>query len=326
MNIRHCGVGLLLGLVACSQSPTAPAPGSQLASVVPTAKPTIPVPSAAAPLVSAPPSVLPSAAQPSSTPVAIASNQPTPTASPTAIPLANLPLERVNTLGMKFVLVKPGSFMMGSPESETGRDNDETRHMVTLTQPFYIQTTEVTQQEWQTLMGSNPAFFQKPVDLTRPVEQVSWYDTQVFIGKLASRDKESGSYRLPSEAEWEYSARSGTEGLFVFGSNPAFLGNYAWFSGNNTPNGTKPIRQKLPTTLGLFDIHGNVGEWVQDNFGPFTTDAVTDPTGNVSNPFKVVRGGSWQDNSNICRLANREIQRPDYNKGNNIGFRLVWRP
>lgn len=322
MKIRSMGIGILLGLMACGteQTPTVqPRPQIPVATALSSAAPT-PIPTTLSPTATAPPSVRPSAAAMTPPPAVL----PSPSVSPT--PSASLAPERTNTMGMKFVLVQPGTFMMGSLESETGRDNDETRHMVTITKPFYIQTTEVTQKEWLTIMGANPAFFQIPPDTSRPVEQVSWNDIQGFISKLQARDKESGSYRLPTEAQWELAARSGTEGLFVFGSNAAFLGNYAWFSGNNTPNGTKAIKQKLPTTLGLYDIHGNVAELVEDNYLAFSTDAAIDPNVSVSTPFKVVRGGSWQSGAEECRLANREIQRPDLKTSNNVGFRLVWVP
>jgi len=238
---------------------------------------------------------------------------------PTATPL---PAEFTNALNMKFVLQAAGSFQMGSPATEAGHAVNETLHTVTLSQPFLIQTTEVTQRQWQALMGKNPSAHQVPVNLDRPVENVSWNDVQNFIAKLNQELK--GKYRLPTEAEWEYAARAGQTAPFSFGSNPRFLSNYAWYN-NNSGNPALPqsVASKQANALGLFDVHGNVAELVQDFYAEnLGSGAVTDPRGPENTPFKVFKNCAYNTAESNCRLAYRNIVRQDFASAN-IGFRLV---
>ena len=142
-----------------------------------------------------------------------------------------------NSIGIEFVLIEPGTFEMGSPETEAGRYDNETLHPVTLSQPFYLGKTEVTQGQWQAVMGSNPSQF-SDCGRTCPVEQVSWEDAQEFIAALNRREGVE-TYRLPTEAEWEYAARAGTQTAYHFGDDAARLGAYAWYLDNSDGRPTR---------------------------------------------------------------------------------------
>ncbi len=230
-----------------------------------------------------------------------------------------------NDLGMKFVYIKPGSFMMGSPSSELGRYNDETQHRVTLSKGFYMQTTEVTQGQWQAIMGSNPSYFSSCGD-NCPVEQVSWDDVQEFIRKLNSRTGKN--YRLPTEAEWEYACRAGSSTAFANGGireigceHDPNLHAMGWYCGNADYK-PHPVGQKQPNAWGLYDMHGNVWEWCSDWYGDYPSGSVTDPTGPSSGTFRVNRGGCWHFNAQNCRSALRIRLMPG-NRFSNLGFRLA---
>jgi formylglycine-generating enzyme required for sulfatase activity/serine/threonine protein kinase len=207
------------------------------------------------------------------------------------------------TLGAKFVLIPAGTFTMGSPQSEPGRDNDETQHRVTISSAYYLQTTEVTQGQWKKVMGSNPSKFKNCGD-DCPVEQVSWSDVQVFIRKLNSQEG-TDKYRLPTEAEWEYACRAGTTTAYSFGDNESDLGDYGWYHGNSG-NRTHPVGQKRPNPWGLYDVHGNVWEWTQTEEGS----------------RRVFRGGSWPYNAGHCHSAFRYVSVPGV-RFNTLGFRLL---
>ena len=195
----------------------------------------------------------------------------------------------------EFVLIQPGTFMMGSPEDEVGRFDDEALHQVTITKPFYMQTTPVTQGQWEALMGNNPSYF-KGDDL--PVECVSWDDCQEFIQRLSQSG--DGIYRLPTEAEWEYACRAGTSTPFVIGNGrdldstqANFDGNYPYGAGRKGlyREQTTPVKSFAPNAWGLYDMHGNVWEWCQDWYGDYLIGAVSDPQGPSSGVFRVHRGG-----------------------------------
>ncbi|MBU1569154.1 MAG: formylglycine-generating enzyme family protein, partial [Proteobacteria bacterium] len=230
-----------------------------------------------------------------------------------------------NSIGMTFVYIKPGTFMMGSPAGELGRDSDETQHQVTLTRGFYMQTTEVTQGQWQSIMGSNPSYF-KDCGGDCPVEKVSWNDAQEFIRRL--NQKEGGNnYRLPTEAEWEYAARAGSEAAFSGGgitktdcAHDPVLNALGWYCGNADKK-THPVAQKNSNSWGLYDMHGNVWEWVQDWKGDYQSGYVTDPTGPSSGSYRVDRGGSWIDDARYCRSADRNEFTPA-DRDSYLGFRL----
>jgi formylglycine-generating enzyme required for sulfatase activity len=207
-----------------------------------------------------------------------------------------------NSLGMKFVYIPPGTFMMGSPVSEEGRYRDEFQHEVTLTKGFYMQITEVTQGQWQAVMGENPSHFKDCGD-DCPVESVSWNDAQKFIEKLNRKEKGS-QYRLPTEAEWEYACRAGTRTRYYTGDSEEDLDRAGWY-GRNSGGKTHPVGRKEPNGFGLYDMHGNVWEWCQDWYGDYPNGSVIDPKGPSSGSSRVLRGGSWIFYGWFVRSASR---------------------
>jgi formylglycine-generating enzyme required for sulfatase activity len=228
-------------------------------------------------------------------------------------------------LGAKFVLIPAGTFMMGSQNIGTESEGSETPHQVTISRPFYIQTTEVTQGQWERVMGSNPSHFSNCGD-DCPVEQVSWHDAQKFIRKLNSLEK-TDKYRLPTEAEWEYAARAGTTTRFFWGDqDDCSRANYGnGFSSECkgiNPGRTMKVGSFAPNPWDLYDMHGNVLEWVQDWKGNYPTGSVTDPQGASSGFVRVFRGGSWIDDAKSCRSAVRGVSDPE-NRYDLLGFRLL---
>ncbi len=253
------------------------------------------------------------------------------------------PRPATNFLGQSFVVIPVGpagaTFLMGSPANEPGRYEDEVQHSVTLTQSYEMQTTDVTQEQWVKLMGSNPSYFQKreycpetyrdtPVAMcpTHPVEQVSWEDAQAFITKLNSNTPDDGYfYRLPTEAEWEYAARGCSEDLcrqnaYSFGNNPNMLARYGWFA-NNSGDQTQAVAQLRPNAFGLYDIHGNVWQWTYDWYDSYS-DLERDPVGPSSGSSRVLRGGGWYILARFVRSAYRYNDAPG-NRYYFVGFRLA---
>jgi formylglycine-generating enzyme len=231
-----------------------------------------------------------------------------------------------NSLGMTFNLIPAGTFMMGSPEDEPMRGFEETQHEVTLTKPYYMQTTEVTQGQWKAVIGSNPSWFSDCGD-DCPVEQVSWNDIQTFITELNKLGQ--GTYRLPTEAEWEYAARAGTTTPFNRGN--CLSTDQANYDGKHPltgcPSGvyrekTLPVGCFAPNAWGLYDMHGNVREWVHDWYGSYPSSSVTDPTGPSIGSRRVLRSGNWDSYARYCRSANRSYGDPD-GRYYPYGFRLV---
>ena len=220
----------------------------------------------------------------------------------------------VNSVGMRFVPIPAGEFMMGDA------DNGPT-HKVTLTQPFSLGTYEVTQEQYEKVMGTNPSYFKGPQN---PVEKVSWDDAVEFCRKLSAMpaEKKAGYvYRLPTEAEWEYACRAGTKTTYSFGDSDSELGDYAWYN-ENSGNTTHPVGGKKPNPWGLYDMRGNVWEWCQDWYGDYPSGSVTDPTGSASGSSRVYRGGSWLYNSDYWRSAIRFGDPPD-RRDYNLGFRVL---
>ena len=202
-------------------------------------------------------------------------------AVPVAGQVEEWPNEIKNEIGMEFVLIPAGTFRMGGSGLRAD-PSEKPRHEVAITRPFYIGKYEVTQGEWEAVMGSNPSHFDKCGERC-PVDSVTWLDAQTFASKLNEREG-SSSYRLPTEAEWEYAARAG--------SSKARYGpvdEIAWHRGNGSDR-THPVGGKLPNAFGLHDTLGNVAEWVQDWFGPYSKKPQTDPTGPESGRHSVVRG------------------------------------
>ena len=222
-----------------------------------------------------------------------------------------------------FVWIKPGTFVMGSPVSEVGRDSDEVQHTVTLTQGFWMSDHEVTQGEYEAVMGSNPSHFKG--DLNRPVETVNWDDAVAYCKKLTERERAGGritsqqAYRLPTEAEWEYAARAGTTG-----ARHGELDAIGWHT-LNAGSETHPVKQKAANAWGLHDMIGNVFEWCSDWDGSYQTESVTDPTGPSSGSYRVHRGVGWISAPSWARSAYR--YRCDMGcRGNFLGFRPVLSP
>jgi len=224
-------------------------------------------------------------------------------------------VESGNSIGMKFKLIPAGKFTMGG--------GDEA-HEVTLTKPFMLGTYEVTQAQYQQVMGTNPSNFK---GASNPVEQVNWHDAVEFCRKLSKRPAEKAAgrvYRLPTEAQWEYACRAGTTTKYSFGDDVSQLGDYAWFW--ETPSRTThPVGSKLPNAWRLHDMHGNVREWCQDWYGAYPDLAVTDPSGAGSGSYRVRRGGSWGNNAELCRSANRDPREPSF-RYDSTGFRVSLSP
>jgi len=229
-------------------------------------------------------------------------------------------MEVTNSIGMKLRLIPAGEFMMGSPATESGRGANETQHRVSITKPFYLAVTEVTQEQYQKVMGKNPSQFKGPQN---PVEMVSWTDAVEFCRKLSAMPAEKTAghvYRLPTEAEWEYACRAGTTTAYGFGDDASGLGDYGWFR-NNSDSKTHPVGEKKPNAWGLHDMHGNVMEWCQDWYGDYRSGSATDPTGATSGSFRVFRGGSWINFAVTCRSAHRIRFPPGIQF--NLGFRVL---
>ena len=243
-------------------------------------------------------------------------------------------------VALTLLRIPAGSFTMGSPVSESGRaDNEGPQHLVTISKDYWLGETEITQDQWMAVMGSNPSSA-KSCGGDCPVEQVSWNDVcggtdgahcaqASFIGQLNALAGTS-KFRLPTEAEWEFAARAGTIGRFSFNESP-ICGNaceacssadpYVFWCAN-AGTSPHPVKSKQANPLGLFGMHGNVTEWVADWYGSYTSAAATDPTGPASGSWRVDRGGDWGGNLQFCRSASRVYVLPDYRK-NRVGFRLA---
>ena len=195
---------------------------------------------------------------------------------------------------LEMVLIPAGKFVMGSPESEESRFDDETQHEVTLTKPFYMGKYEVTQEQWEAVMGNNPS---KNKGAKLPVTDVSWNDCREFIKKL--NQKTNGGYRLPTEAEWEYACRAGTSTAYSFGDSCTES------DANIDGLSTKVVGSYKPNAFGLYDMHGNVWEWCEDMHNDYSKGDVTDPNGSAGGWRQVMRGGSFNYNESRARSSVR---------------------
>jgi formylglycine-generating enzyme required for sulfatase activity len=250
-----------------------------------------------------------------------------------------------NSLGMKLIRIEPGTFMMGSPMNEEGRNDNEQQHLVDITRPFYMGKYEVTQAEYEKVIGKNPSEFRaarngQAQDPRRfPVEMVSWNDAKEFCGRLTQMERQAGritsamEYTLPTEAEWEYCCRAGTKTQFHVGATISteqanFNGTTVYGNGNPgiarsmvTPVGSFP-----PNPWGLCDMHGNVCEWCEDwhDGTYYPVSPRKDPTGPKDGSIRMLRGGSWTYRPHDCRSALRDGIDAGY-RGNFCGFRVVLR-
>jgi sulfatase modifying factor 1 len=250
------------------------------------------------------------------------------------LPLSSLAHEKkiTNHLKMEFILVTPGSFMMGSPRTEQFRDANEILHSVKIKKTYYLQTTEVTLEQWRSLMGKKWLRKRKGTD-DMPVTRVSFYDCLSFIDKL--NKKKMGVYRLPTEAEWEYACRAGTTTAYSWGDeidcSRAIYGNnpkkdktcIPFFESRNIPiNGPAPVKTFPPNPWGFYDMHGNVWEWCGNEYTEYLTNQKEKGYSTMESDTRVRRGGSWYKYGLSLRSANRAYAHPNA-KFITTGFRLV---
>ena len=256
---------------------------------------------------------------------------------PLTLPAGAKPLE--------LVLIPHGKFLIGSPDSvieafvkETGIDgyrNEGPQHWVTISKDFYIGKYEVTLAQYQAVIGNNPAHDYE-VGSDYPVYYVSWYDAVKFCNKLSrmrgltpmynesdwTANMNANGFRLPTEAEWEYTCRAGTTTPFYWGNDLdyALIKDYTWYDGNNNPNGTKRVGLKKPNAWGLYDMSGNVWEWCQDQYGSYSSGAAADPIGPQFGSGHVERGGGRRSHPRVVRSASRGNRG---GSGYDLGFRIV---
>jgi len=231
--------------------------------------------------------------------------------------------------------ISSGSYQMGRyPGEADSYANEDPQHPVTLAYGFWMGKYEITQQQWLAVRGSWPGTAPSAtygLGNTYPAYYISWDDTKNFITSLNAHIVSSGqgplTVRLPSEAEWEYACRAGTQTRFYWGDDSGYtqIGTYAWYSGNNSPSGTKPVGGKTGNAFGLYDMSGNVYEWCEDDYHSSYTGAPTNGSAWVDSPrasYRTLRGGLWYSGAGSCRSACRRSNAPGYRDGS-IGFRLA---
>ena len=216
---------------------------------------------------------------------------------------------------MEMIWIPSGSFTMGSPDSDgMAYEGEKPQHKVTISEGFYLGKYEITEGQWASVMGGAAG---QP---DHPKAEISWDDVQEFIGKL-NQAEGSEVYRLPTEAEWEYACRAGTNSRWSFGDSEGQLGSYAWY-GENSGYEAHTVGTKLPNGWGLYDMHGNVWEWVHDRYGSYTSGSQADPTGAASGSNRVLRGGGFYYSAQDARSADRGSNSPGF-RGSNLGARLL---
>ena len=226
------------------------------------------------------------------------------------------PEEAAQEILSSMVYVEGGTFDMGATSEQASHaySDESPVHSVTLS-GFYMGATEVTQRQWKAIMGSNPSYF---VGDNRPVERVSWNDCQEFIRKL--NQLTGMTFRLPTEAEWEYAARGGNKSQHYIYAGSNSIDNVAWYT-DNSGSSTHPVKGKQANELGLYDMSGNVWEWCSDWYGSYGSSSQTNPTGPSTGSYRVLRGGSWYHGAGYCRVSYRRSNRPD-TRTYSFGFRL----
>lgn len=258
--------------------------------------------------------------------------------------------ELTNSLGMKFVHIKPGTFKMGSPAGEANSFDNERQHDVEISQSFFLGAYEVTQSQFNKVMGSNPSLYQgeKAAKVTPekrhpvtnriiqdkvviqvntenyPVENVNWEDAVEFcrlLSELPEEVQHGRQYRLPTEAEWEYACRAGTKTTYSCGSSNKTLPNFAWFAANSDEH-PHEVGTRKPNSWGLYDMHGNVWEWCQDWYSEYPREKIIDPKGSAEGTEKILRGGSWYVTPENLRSAYRPSRSPTF-ESFDFGFRIV---
>ena len=215
---------------------------------------------------------------------------------------------------LEMVLIPAGKFMMGSPLEEKGRKENENQHKVIISKEFYMGKYEVTQEQWQVIMGNNPS---ETKGARLPVTNVSWNDSQAFIKRLNANGK--GGYRLPTEAEWEYACRAGTTTAYSYGDN------LTKGDANIDGDSIKAVGSYRPNAFGVYDMHGNVWEWCEDWYDDYPAGAVIDPKGPATGKSRVLRGGSFVNYGSLARSSDRRSFTPT-DRFDNYGFRLARTP
>ena len=219
---------------------------------------------------------------------------------------------------MEFVLIKPYEISNGKSNYHRFNMGTENRpYWITLTQPYYLQTTQITQGQWRVVMGESPSHFHG--DEWQPVESVAWNDISPFLDRLNMLNE--GYYRLPTEAEWYFSCQEQTSGRYSFGNDQERLSDYAWHE-ENSQGRPHAVGMKKANRAGIYDMHGNVWEWVSDRFGAFPIGDFRDPKGPDRGDSRVMRGGSFNLGANYCTSKSRNYESPSY-KASNLGLRLL---
>lgn len=231
----------------------------------------------------------------------------------------NFPQIKIVDLGegikLELVLINPGSFLMGS-NNEEGDEDETPKHNVSILKPFYLGKFEITQEQWSKIMDFNPSYFKGG---KKPVDSVSYNDSIKFLEKLS---KKTGlKFTLPTEAQWEYAARSNSTSSWSFGDNSSLISDYAWLK-DNSANTTHEVGLKKSNSFGICDMYGNVQEWCLDWYGNYSGTSSNDPSGPSNGDSKVLRGGAWGDNPENLRSAYRNCLGPN-EKTNGVGFRCV---
>jgi formylglycine-generating enzyme required for sulfatase activity len=235
-----------------------------------------------------------------------------------------IPPDRIEVIGIELIKVHPGEFTMGIKNLHPSIEPYDGPRKVEITKPFYLAANEVTQASWDQRMEENPSRFKGG---ERPVERVTWKQSMAFCQSLNNEIKnfkhipKGMIFRLPSEAEWEFAARAGTQSIYFFGDKPDSITDYAWISENSGAQ-TQPVKGKKANSWGFHDLYGNVREWCLDGYGKRPEKKLIDPLLDWKNMDKANRGGSWDSCEDCCKTGRRSNFGKDYHSGD-VGFRLA---